>query len=147
MRAVGHAVARRDAGGDQRAEDLRPAAVGAGRPDDRRRQRHGKFLDLDVGGLHWSCTWPGPAGCGGRRSSRRPPRPGKGPLALRVVLDDGSGFDLTEAGTQKRLAVYVVADPDEVPGIARLGIDPFDPAFTPERFASSCRTRRRSRGC
>ena len=52
-------------------------------------------------------------------------RPGKGPIALRVVLDDGSGFDLTEAGTQKKLAVYVVRDPAEVPGIARLGPDPF----------------------
>ncbi|KPC77039.1 hypothetical protein ADL27_49020, partial [Streptomyces sp. NRRL F-6602] len=41
-------------------------------------------------------------------------RPGRAPLALRVVLDDGSGFDLTEAGTQKRLAVYVVRDPAEL---------------------------------
>ena len=35
----------------------------------------------------------------------------------------GPGFDLTEAGTQKRLSVYLVADPQEVPGIARLGPD------------------------
>ena len=59
-----------------------------------------------------------------------PPRPGKGPLALRVHLDDGSGFDLTEAGTQKRLAVYVVRSPYDVPGIARLGLDPLAPGFT-----------------
>jgi formamidopyrimidine-DNA glycosylase len=52
-----------------------------------------------------------------------------GPLAARVTLDDGSGFDLTEAGTQKRLAIYVVRAPEDVPGIARLGIDPLDPAF------------------
>ena len=58
-----------------------------------------------------------------------PPRPGKGPLALRVHLDDGSGFDLTEAGTQKRLAVYVVRTPYDVPGIARLGPDPLAPGF------------------
>jgi formamidopyrimidine-DNA glycosylase len=64
-----------------------------------------------------------------------PPKPGKGPLALRVRLAGGSGFDVTEAGTQKRLALYVVRDPQEVPGIARLGPDPFDPAFTPEVFA------------
>ena len=51
-----------------------------------------------------------------------PPKPGKGPIALRVHLG-GPGFDLTEAGTQKRLAVYVVADPAQVPGIARLGPD------------------------
>ena len=35
----------------------------------------------------------------------------------------GPGFDLTEAGTQKRLSVYLVADPQQVPGIARLGPD------------------------
>ena len=95
--------------------------------------RRGKFLDVDVDGLHlvvhlaragwlqWKEALP-PA----------PPRPGKGPLGLRLHLDDGSGFDLTEQGTQKRLAVYVVRDPDEVPGVARLGIDPLDPSFTPD---------------
>ena len=57
-----------------------------------------------------------------------PPKPGRGPLALRVHLDavGGPGFDLTEAGTQKRLAVYLVSDPHEVPGIARLGPDALD---------------------
>jgi formamidopyrimidine-DNA glycosylase len=84
--------------------------------------RRGKFLDLDVSGLHlvthlaragW-LQWK-------EKQPTAPPRPGKGPLALRVILDDGSGFDLTEAGTQKRLAVYLVRDPLEVPGIARLG--------------------------
>lgn len=62
-------------------------------------------------------------------------KPGKTPIALRIALDDGSGFDLTEAGTKKSLAVYVVRDPQEVPGIARLGPDPLDPAFTREAFA------------
>jgi formamidopyrimidine-DNA glycosylase len=54
-----------------------------------------------------------------------PPRPGKGPLELRVHLDEvgGPGFDLTEAGTQKRLSIYLVGDPQQVPGIARLGPD------------------------
>ncbi|MHA6779470.1 Fpg/Nei family DNA glycosylase [Pseudonocardia saturnea] len=54
-----------------------------------------------------------------------PPKPGRGPLELRVHLDHvgGPGFDLTEAGTQKRLAVYLVPDPQQVPGIARLGPD------------------------
>jgi formamidopyrimidine-DNA glycosylase len=68
-----------------------------------------------------------------------PPKPGKGPLALRVRLGDpadGAGFDVTEAGTQKRLAVYVVADPALVPGIARLGPDPLDPAFDRDAFAA-----------
>ncbi|MFD3694939.1 Fpg/Nei family DNA glycosylase [Streptomyces sp. NPDC058646] len=98
--------------------------------------RHGKFLALAVGELHlvthlaragwlrWQDTLPA-----------QPPRPGKGPLALRVALEGGGGFDLTEAGTQKRLAVYVVHDPQEVPGIARLGPDPLAAGFDRDAFA------------
>ncbi|MHC9043568.1 Fpg/Nei family DNA glycosylase [Microbacterium saperdae] len=63
-------------------------------------------------------------------------KPGKTPIALRVALDDGSGFDLTEAGTKKSLAVYVVRDPQEVPGIARLGPDPLDEDFSRKAFAA-----------
>ncbi len=94
--------------------------------------RHGKFLDVSASGLHlvmhlaragwirWRDEVPA-----------LPPRPSnKSPLAARVVLDDGSGLDITEAGTKKRLAIYVVRDPQEVPGIARLGPDPLDDAFT-----------------
>ncbi|MCL2782122.1 MAG: Fpg/Nei family DNA glycosylase, partial [Actinomycetia bacterium] len=96
--------------------------------------RHGKFLDLDADGLHlivhfaragW-LRWRAPL-------PSAPPKPGRGPLALRVALTadiggdaargDAVGFDLTEAGTQKRLAVYLVRDPAEVPGIAALGPD------------------------
>jgi formamidopyrimidine-DNA glycosylase len=64
-----------------------------------------------------------------------PPKPGRGPLELRVHLDavGGPGFDLTEAGTQKRLSVYLVADPQQVPGIARLGPDAL--AVTRDEFA------------
>ena len=64
-----------------------------------------------------------------------PPKPGKGPLEFRLHLDEvgGPGFDLTEAGTQKRLAIYLVADPPQVPGIARLGPDAL--AVTREEFA------------
>ncbi len=95
--------------------------------------RRGKFIGLDVGGVYlvfhlaragwlvWKDEMPATA-----------VRPGRGPLALRVVFDDGSGFDLTEAGTQKRLALYVVNALDEVPGIATLGPDPLADDFTPD---------------
>lgn len=63
-------------------------------------------------------------------------KPGKSPIALRVALDDDSGFDLTEAGTKKSLAVYVVRDPHEVPGIARLGPDPLESSFDRDAFAA-----------
>jgi len=67
---------------------------------------------------------------------------GKGPLAARMVLAAspgaaaGSGFDVTEAGTKKSLAIHVVRDPQEVPGIARLGPDPMDPSFTQDVLAA-----------
>jgi DNA-formamidopyrimidine glycosylase len=98
--------------------------------------RHGKFLDVDVSGLHlvihlaragwlrWKAEQPA-----------APARPGKNPLAFRLVLDDGAGFDLTEQGTQKRLAVYLVRDVSQVEGIARLGVDVLDPGFTVDRLA------------
>ncbi|MEV0170462.1 DNA-formamidopyrimidine glycosylase family protein [Streptomyces sp. NPDC050803] len=108
--------------------------------------RHGKFLDIATaddgphlvthlaraGWLHWKDRLPD-----------GPPRPGKGPLALRVALETGAGFDLTEAGTQKRLAVYVVQDPQEVPGIARLGPDPLADDFDEARFAALLAAERR----
>jgi len=94
--------------------------------------RHGKFLDITASGLHlvvhlsragwvrWRDEVP-----------KLPPKPShKSPLAARVVLDDGSGLDITEAGTQKRLAIYVVRKPSDVPGIERLGPDPLAEDFT-----------------
>jgi formamidopyrimidine-DNA glycosylase len=98
--------------------------------------RHGKFLDFAVDDLHlvvhlaragwikWRVAAPAAAG-----------RPGKGPLAARLVLDDGDGFDITEAGTKKSLAIYLVRDPSEVEGIARLGPDPLD-GYTEQDFAA-----------
>lgn len=106
-------------------------------------QRHGKFLDLRLGGaaddgdelhllvhlakagwLRWRATAPGPR-----------TRPGVGPLAARLVLTagggfpGGDGFDLTEAGTRKSLGLWIVRRPEEVPLVAQLGPDPMDPDF------------------
>jgi len=139
-RAVGRVVARVDtpAFTALKTFDPPPSALqgmevtGAG--------RYGKFLDLDVSGihlvvhlaragwLHWRDALP-PA----------PPKPGKGPIAVRVRLDDDAGFDLTEQGTQKKLAAYVVRTVAEVPGIARLGPDALDPALTVERLGELLR--------
>ena len=66
----------------------------------------------------------------------KPVKPGKSPLAFRLVLDDGAGFDLTEAGTQKRLAVYLVRDPADVPGVATLGPEPLADDFTIDALAA-----------
>jgi formamidopyrimidine-DNA glycosylase len=105
--------------------------------------RHGKFLDIDCDGTHLVFHL---ARAGWLRWSDHLPetvlRPGKSPIALRVRLSDGSGFDLTEAGTKKSLAAYIVRDPAEVPGIARLGPDPLADEFTREVFASMLEGRR-----
>ncbi|MFF3935529.1 Fpg/Nei family DNA glycosylase [Streptomyces phaeofaciens] len=101
-------------------------------------RRHGKFLDLATGDGPHLVTHLARAGWlrWRDRLPDGPPRPGKGPLALRVALETGEGFDLTEAGTQKRLAVYVVGDPQEVPGVARLGPDPLAADFDEARLAA-----------
>ena len=119
----------------QRAQDVQPATQALeGSPIDGV-HRHGKFLDIDADGTHLVFHL---ARAGWLRWSDQLPttvvRPGKSPIALRVRLSDGSGFDLTEAGTKKSLAAYIVRDPAEVPGIARLGPDPLADDFTLERF-------------
>jgi len=98
--------------------------------------RHGKFIDIEASGVHlvlhlarggwirWRDEIPA-----------APPRPGsKSGLAIRIVLDDDTGLDITEGGTKKRLALYVVHDPQDVPGVASLGPDPLADDFTLDRF-------------
>jgi formamidopyrimidine-DNA glycosylase len=130
--AVGRAVTRVDVASLAALKTFDPPANALHGRTVTAASRHGKFLDLDCDGLHlvahlsragwlrWSDALPA-----------APPKPGKGPVALRVHLGSAGsrptggepGFDLTEAGTQKRLAVYVTYDPAAVPGIAKLGPD------------------------
>ncbi|OBI05227.1 DNA lyase [Mycobacterium scrofulaceum] len=89
--------------------------------------RWGKYLGLQAGELYL-ITHLSRAGWlrWSDKLAAAPLRPGKGPIALRVHLGtpgEAPGFDLTEAGTQKRLAVWLVGDPQSVPGIAALGPD------------------------
>ena len=97
--------------------------------------RHGKWIDIDCDGIHLVLHL---ARAGWVRWSEELPRtvlrPGKSPIALRVRLVDGSGFDVTEAGTKKSLAAYLVRDVQAVPGIASLGPDPLADDFTREAF-------------
>ncbi|MEB3071145.1 Fpg/Nei family DNA glycosylase [[Mycobacterium] vasticus] len=99
--------------------------------------RWGKYLGMQAGSLHL-ITHLSRAGWlrWSDALAPAPLRPGKGPIALRVHLGVPGpvpGFDLTEAGTQKRLAVWVVEDPATVPGIAGLGPDAL--ALTAEQLA------------
>ena len=100
-----------------------PIAALYGRPIDAV-HRWGKYLGVQAADIH-VITHLSRAGWlrWSDKLSPAPLRPGKGPIALRIHLAEGHGFDLTEAGTQKRLAVWLVDDPMKVPGIAGLGPD------------------------
>lgn len=98
-------------------------------------ERRGKFVCIEVGGiwlvLHlarggwvkWYDTLPKTA-----------LRPGRSPIALRLGLEGGQGFDVTEMGTEKRVAIWVTRSPEEIEPVATLGCDPLSPELTVERF-------------
>jgi len=101
--------------------------------------RHGKFLDVEASGVHLVVHLARAGWVRWRDEVPTiPPKPStKSTLAVRVVLDEDDrgvspGLDITEAGTRKSLAAYVVRDPLDVPGIASLGPDPLTAAFTRE---------------
>lgn len=106
-------------------------------------RRHGKFLDILIGQLHLTIhlslagwiRWrdKAPSGLPSRRS----------PIAARLVLDDGSGVDITEAGTRKALALHIVTNPVQVPGIAKLGPDALK--IDEDEFAERLRSAERAR--
>jgi DNA-formamidopyrimidine glycosylase len=145
--ASGHAIARAEAASFAVLKTFDPPLSALTGREITAAGRHGKFLDLSctgsdgelhlvfhlarAGWLRWRDAMPD-----------KPVRPGKSPLAFRLVLDDGAGFDLTEQGTQKRLAVYLVRDPADVPGVATLGPEPLADDFTTEALAAILRERR-----
>ncbi len=99
--------------------------------------RFGKFLDIEASGTHLVLHLARAGWVRWREEVPAiPPKPSpKSTLALRIVLDDDGtgaspGLDVTEAGTRKSLAAYVVRDPMDVPGIASLGPDPLTDDFT-----------------
>jgi formamidopyrimidine-DNA glycosylase len=130
-RAVGRAVQRADVAALSAVKTFDPPLTALRGAIVNGASRYGKFLSLDFDGLHLITHLARGGWLQWRESlPPAPPRPGgKSPLAFRLHLapefTDGpvAGFDLTEMGTQKRLAVYLVRDPQEVPGIARLGPD------------------------
>jgi formamidopyrimidine-DNA glycosylase len=122
--AVGQTVERIDVASLSALKTVEPPATALHSRPVTAAHRWGKYLGLRVGEaylvthlsragwLRWSDSL-----------SAAPLKPGKEPIALRVRLAAGAGFDLTEAGTQKRLAVWLVDDPSAVPGVAALGPD------------------------
>jgi formamidopyrimidine-DNA glycosylase len=155
-RAVGHTVQRLEVSSFSALKTYDPPASAVAGLELTSAGRHGKFLDIGLsrgvasgfpprdgsvpdfhlvvhlaraGWLHYRDSFKSPA----------PLKPGSGPIALRLRLDDGSGFDLTEAGTQKSLAAYLVRDPAEVPGVSRLGPDAL--AVSRDEFAARIKSR------
>src|SRR6202522_1639028 len=142
--AVGHTVARADAASFSVLKTFDPPLDSLTGHVITEVGRHGKFMDISsdqglhlimhlarAGWLRWRADLPA-----------APPKPGKSPLAFRLRLDDGAGLDLTEAGTRKRLAVYLVRHPAEVPGVASLGPDPMAADFTVDTLAGLLAGRR-----
>jgi formamidopyrimidine-DNA glycosylase len=142
-RAAGHRVARVEVSAISALKTYDPPVTALSGLAITDATRHGKFLDIAfendlhlvihlarAGWLHYRAEFSGNTLL----------KPGKGPIALRVRLDDGSGFDLTEAGTQKKLAAYLVRDVSSVPGVAKLGPD----ALTSDlpTFAARLKSRR-----
>ena len=64
----------------------------------------------------------------------KPPSRKVGVLA--VEFADGRVLGVTEGGTQRRAAIWLVDDPEKVPALAGLGPEPLDPEFTVERLGA-----------
>ncbi|WP_330250457.1 Fpg/Nei family DNA glycosylase [Nocardia sp. NBC_00565] len=136
--AVGAVVGRVDVAALSAVKTFDPPVTALSGRDVTGAGRWGKFLGMACDGL-WLITHLSRGGWLRwiDEPSQTPPKPGgKSPLALRAHFFTPEGmtpaFDLTEAGTKKRLAVYIVDDPKLVPGIARLGPDTLE--VTEEQF-------------
>ncbi|BBZ31893.1 Fpg/Nei family DNA glycosylase [Mycolicibacterium confluentis] len=133
--AVGQTVSRVDVGALSVLKTYDPPVTALTGQAVTGANRWGKYLGLEVGELNL-ITHLSRAGWlrWSDKLSPTPLKPGKGPIALRVHLENSTGFDLTEAGTQKRLAVWLVRDAWSIPQISALGPDALE--LTPEDLAA-----------
>jgi formamidopyrimidine-DNA glycosylase len=140
-RVVGHRIDRVDVAAISALKTFDPPPSALSGREITGAGRFGKYLDIRIGDVHLVVHLARAGWLHYRESiTATPLKPGKGPIALRVRLDDGAGFDLTEQGTQKKLAAYLVTDPALVPGVAKLGPDAL--TSDAETFAARIRSRR-----
>jgi formamidopyrimidine-DNA glycosylase len=124
-----------------------PAAALAGR-EIVQVQRRGKFLDIEAGDavaggapLHLIAHLSRAGWVRWRERASDARLVQRGPLAARLRFEDGAALDITEMGTEKRLALHVVRDPSEVAGVGRLGVDALDERLDLERLGELLRAR------
>ena len=101
--------------------------------------RVGKFIDIEAASLHLVVHL---ARAGWLRLRAQPTnaRPAlRGPLVMVITLGDRGALEATEQGTEKRLAIYLVRDLEQVAGIARLGVDALAEDLTPARLGELLR--------
>lgn len=106
--------------------------------------RSGKYVDIDAGqwhlvisfGRHGWATWRDAGDAAAATDA-------DAPVVARVRFDDGAGFDLTDAGQFRSAALFVVAEPSDIPGVQKLGADPADPTYTRGDFERAVDGRRK----
>lgn len=106
--------------------------------------RHGKHLDLDFDGVHLSIGF-GRAGWATWADRAEAEQHDAAPVAAviaRIVLDDGI-LGITDAGDWLSVQLHVADAADEVPGVAKLGPDAADPAYSRAMLADALKNRRK----
>jgi formamidopyrimidine-DNA glycosylase len=92
--------------------------------------RRGKHLDITVDEFHIVVHLARAGWIRMKAFDAAKPTPrGKRAPAVRIVLASDQAVDITDAATQKKVAVSIVRDPLDVASVARLGPDPLNPAF------------------
>ena len=112
--------------------------------------RHGKFLDIGIGGdLHLVVHLARAGWLHYRDAFTAPPRSSRARARSRCgcAWTTASGFDLTEAGTQKSLAAYLVPTRSRCPASPGSGPDALAVDLDDVRRARSAAGAARSRAC
>ncbi|HKT57009.1 MAG TPA: DNA-formamidopyrimidine glycosylase family protein [Microbacterium sp.] len=92
-------------------------------------RRLGKYVDVVTDRQHLVVSF-GRHGWGAWRETGAETPPSDPPVIATIAFDDRAALDLTDAGSFRSAALWVVADPAEVAAIASLGPDPADAAFS-----------------
>ena len=104
--------------------------------------RYGKHIDVDLDGAHLAIGF-GRAGWATWSEGDVASAPPEGAALIASVTFDDGVLGIIDAGGWLSVQLHVVADPLDVPAVAKLGPDAADPAFSREDLAHALRTRRK----